>query len=115
MNDKTPAALPPEFSALERYVQGWGQASSNARHHHRQTSSMTEIRTFYDDLQPRLESIFKYLDQFEVQSLPEPAKHLVYLLFGFIEAALAVEIFNTPGVPGVPYPRGFFSITRELL
>lgn len=115
MADKASEVLPPEFSALERHVSGWGQASSNARHHHRQTSSMTEIREFYDDLQPRLEAIFSYLDQFDVRSLPEPAKHLVYLSFGFIEAALAVEVFNTPGVPGVPYPRGFFSITRELL
>ena len=114
MIEKASAALPPEFSDLERYVPSWGQASSDARHHHRQTSSMDEIKAFYEALQPRLEAIFKYLDQFDVRSLPPPAQNLLYLSFGFIEASLAVEIFKVPGVPGVPYPRGFFSVTREL-
>lgn len=75
---------------------------------------MDEIKEFYDALQPRLEAIFEYLDQFDVHSLPAPAQNLLYLSFGFIEASLAMEIFKVPGVPGVPYPRGFFSITREL-
>lgn len=108
------ASLPQEFADLEPYAAGWAQASSDARHHQRQTSSMEDIKAFYDAFQPRLEAAFAYLDRFDVHALPAPAQTLLNLSFGYIEAALAVEIFKAPGVPGIPYPQGFFSITREL-
>lgn len=107
-------SLPREFANLETFAELWALPSSDARHHRRQTSSMDDIRAFYDAFQPRLEDAFAYLDQFDVHALPPSARRLLDLSFGYIEAALAVEIFKVPGVPGVPYPQGFFSITREL-
>lgn len=106
-------SLPPEFSDLEAYAARWALPTTDARERQRQTAAMSEITAFYTAMQPRLPAIFDYLDRFDVAALPATAETLLNLAFGFIEAALAVEIFKQPGITGMPYPHGF-SITREL-
>lgn len=114
MNAANVRPLPPGFEALEEFTPGWGEPSTNARHHHRQTSAMVDIQRFHASFRPRFDDVFSYLDAYDVWALPPDAQNLLNLAFGYIEAALAVEIFKVPGVPGIPYPDGFFSVRREL-
>ena len=112
----TPAAvasLPPAFADLEPFVERWALASTNARERTRQTSSFPDIEAFYDAMRPRLEAVFEHLDSFDVSAMPADAERLLLLSFGYVEAAIAVEIFKAPGIAGVDYPHGF-SIRQEL-
>jgi hypothetical protein len=115
MNDPMSHLLPPAFADLAIFVADWGASTTDARNDHRHRSTMAEIRAFYDAFTPRLEAALAHLDPHNTRALPEPEKRLLHLCFGYIEAALAVEVFNVPGVPGIPYPKGFFGITRELI
>jgi hypothetical protein len=115
MNDAMSHLLPQAFADLAIFVADWGASTTDARNDHRHRSTMAEIRAFYDAFTPRLEAALAHLDPHDTRALPEPEKRLLHLCFGYIEAALAVEVFNVPGVPGVPYPNGFFGITRELI
>jgi hypothetical protein len=106
--------LPANFSHLERFVDGWGDETADARERKRRVSAMEEIAEFHAAMLPWLERVFTHLDAFDVRALPPPEARLLRLTFGYVEAALAVEIFEAPGVPGTIWPHGF-SITRELL
>lgn len=106
-------SLPGRFSHLEKYVVGWAAASSDARHHKRQISSIEEIRSFYSEFSADLEDVFLYLDGYSLDALTPEAQQLLRLAFGFIEASLAVEIFDGPGVTDSSYPHGF-SVSREI-
>jgi hypothetical protein len=111
---KPDVRLPAAFADLQPYVAGWGAHSTDLRNAFRHASTMAEITGFYDAFTPRVDEALDYLDGFDPRALPAPEQHLLHLCFGYIEAALAVEVFKHPGVPGIPYPRGFFFVTREL-
>lgn len=95
--------LPQVFEALIPFAGTWGQLrSQRERYLLRQQSTMSELRAFYDAAAPRLEEIFTHLDKFPMDDLP-PAEDLLFqLTLGLTEAALAVEIFDQPGVPFAP-------------
>lgn len=105
--------LPESFKDLERFVDYWARATTDARHHQRQTSSMEGVRAFYDALQPRVLEILKHLDQAPLEDLRVEDRRLMQLAMSFVEAALAVELFHVPGVADVPYPHGL-SVVEEL-
>jgi hypothetical protein len=48
---------------------------------------------------PRLEDIFRHLDQFEYGPLPEAEQGLFRIALGLAEVAQAVEVLGQPGVP----------------
>jgi hypothetical protein len=108
-----PIRLPPEFADLNAFAEVWAAPASDARHHQRQIRSLAEIRAFYEAMLPRLDAIFRYLDPLDLATLPVPERQLLYLTFGFGEAALSIELFNAPGVTDSPYPHGFH-VVREL-
>ncbi|CDO35237.1 hypothetical protein [Novosphingobium sp. KN65.2] len=107
-------ALPPEFSDLQPFAAEWAQPSTDALHHQRQTLSMEDIGAFYDAVRPRIDAIFALLDSYDLDSMPEAPRNLLWLTFGFIEASIAVELFNAPRISRLPYPHGF-TVLKEII
>jgi len=92
------AILPEQFSDLERFVGPWALATERERNRKRLSSTMEEIRTFYDAMLPRMAATVEYLNQFPLEQMPEEAKRLLYLTLSLAEVANAVELFGQPGV-----------------
>jgi hypothetical protein len=105
MHSEERVALPPEFKALIPFAEIWGRFHTPAeRYLYRQSSSMDALRGFHAAVAPRLEEIFRYLDGFPTDELPEPAATLYRTALGLTEAAMAVETFGQPNVPNAPFP-----------
>jgi hypothetical protein len=97
--------LPAGFEGMAPYAATWGKLDSQLdRYLRRQSSTMPELKAFYDAVAPRLDEIFDHLDKFPMDNLP-PAEALLYrTVLGLTEVAQAIEVFNQPGVPYAPFP-----------
>jgi hypothetical protein len=93
------ALLPPEFSDLEPWVEGWCLDSEPERYAKRLSSTMDEIQAFYDAIFPRAEAAIVYLEKFPLDELPEDAFRLLKLLYSLIIVSFAVEIWKQPYIP----------------
>ena len=91
--------LPPGFSDLEPWVEGWCLDSEPERYSKRLSSSMDEIQAFYDAVFPRAEDAIQYLEKFPLDDLPEDAHRLLKLLYSLIVMSFAVEIWKQPYIP----------------
>jgi hypothetical protein len=90
------AMLPSAFAELEGYAQTWCLATETERWNARIASTMAEMREFYDAFFPRLEEAIEYCDKFALDSLPDDALNLLYLIYSLIMVAMAVEIMHQP-------------------
>ncbi len=93
--------LPQGFADLARFVSAWALPTETERSCKRRSSSMEELRTYYESLLPRMDAIIAHLNQFPLDALPEPEQRLLYLALSFMEVSPAVELFNAPDEPGV--------------
>ena len=93
-----PTALPPEFSDLEPFA-AWSLEHEHDRFAKRLASSMDELQAFYDVAFPRLDDAMNHLDQFELNALPDDAKHLLWLCYSLVNASFPVEVWRQPRVP----------------
>lgn len=91
--------LPGQFSAFEGLAREWALPTEEARVRKRLSSSMGEIRAFYDAILPHVEEMLVYLNQFPLDEMPPEAMRLLYLCFSLAEVSLAVEWWGEPGVP----------------
>ena len=89
--------LPPSFHELESFV-SWALATERERTTRRQSSSITEIKSFYDAMVTRLQEILDYLDGFALDNIPEDGRRLFLLTMSLAEIAPAVENFGQPSV-----------------
>jgi hypothetical protein len=94
-----PALLPDRFRELESYAEKWSRPSEDERWVERPASSMDEIQAFYDAFEPRAEEAIRYRDQYPLDSLPNDAKNLLYLLCALVQASFPVECWGQPRVP----------------
>ena len=102
---ETEAELPPGFEFLEPYARTWGKLETQIeRYEFRQSSSMTELKQFYDIAALRLDEIFGHLDRFPMRDLPPSEALLFRTIMAMTEVAQSVEIFNQPRVPYAPFP-----------
>lgn len=93
------ATLPPEFSQLEHLVAEWAIEDGHQRYVKRVTSSMDEIKAFYDEVFPHAEEAVTYIDKFDYsEPLPEDVANLRNLLYSLITVSLAVELWKQPRV-----------------
>jgi hypothetical protein len=93
------ALLPQQFSELEHLVDEWAIEDGHARYVKRVTSSMDEIRAFYDEMFPYAEDAVAYIDTFDyAEPLRDDVANLRNLLFSLITVSLAVELWNQPRV-----------------
>jgi hypothetical protein len=99
MTTERRAPLPTGFVDLEMFVPKWALARESDRIKERWSSSIEDIRHFYDAMVLRLDAIIDYLNKFALDDLPEPDRQLFYLTLSLAEVADAIEAFGTPEVP----------------
>jgi hypothetical protein len=92
------SSLPSDFADLEPYAE-WCLEFERERYAKRLASTMTELQSFYDAAFPRLEAMLSYLDAFELDALPDDAKHLLWLCYSLVNASFPVEVWRQPRVP----------------
>ena len=91
--------LPEQFKALQPLVDGgWALRTERERNAKRLSSSITEIRTVYDSLLPRMDEIVSYLNQFPLDNMPDDARTLLNLTLALAEVSPAVEFYGQPEV-----------------
>ena len=91
--------LPQEFTHLEHLVPEWAIEDGHERYVKRVTSSMDEIRAFYDEVFPHAEEAVAYIDKFDYAgALPDDVANLRNLLYSLITVSLAVELWKQPRV-----------------
>jgi hypothetical protein len=92
------ALLPAEFADLEPFAD-WAVPTERARYAKRLASSMEELQAFYGAAFSRLEEGASYLEQYEMDGLPEDAKHLLWLFCSLVTVSFPVEVWHQPRVP----------------
>ena len=95
---KVPQTLPTGFQDLEVFVDTWALATETERMKKRWSSTMDDIRRFYDALVPRIEAVLDYLDQRDFKTFGESEQRLMFLALSLAEATSAVETYNEPRV-----------------
>jgi hypothetical protein len=98
------SSLPKEFVDLQRFIaDGWARPSEHARLVRRVSSSVAEIKDFYETLLPRMEAIVQYLDRHPLDGVPENDRPLLYLALAFMDVAPSWEMYKAPDVPEPAY------------
>jgi hypothetical protein len=90
--------LPADFIDLEPFA-AWSLETEAERYEKRLASTMDELQAFYDTAFPRLEVAMAYLDQFDLNALPEDATALLWLCYSLVNASFPVEVWRQPRVP----------------
>jgi hypothetical protein len=90
--------LPVEFADLEPFAD-WALPPERERYAKRLSSTMDELRAFYDAALPRLEDAASYLEQLPLDDLPDDARHLLQLCYPLINVSVPVEAWHQPRVP----------------
>jgi hypothetical protein len=91
--------LPATFTELEPFADTWCLATERERYARRMASTMDEMQAFYDAIVPRAEDAMAYLEEFPIDSLPEDALDLLFLLYSMIQVSFPVEVWRQPRVP----------------
>jgi hypothetical protein len=86
--------LPEQFGDLEEMARTWALPTNLQRSQQRDRSSMAEMSALHDALLGRIEDIFKYLDRYPLNALPEDLKPLLYLALSLAEVAPAVHFYK---------------------
>ena len=93
------SSLPKEFADLEPYI-GWALPTEPERYAKRLASTMPEMQEFYDAAFPRYDDALAYLEHFPYDdSMPEPAKRLLWLYCALVTVSFPVEAWRQPRVP----------------
>jgi hypothetical protein len=90
--------LPPGFDTLEPYVADWVLPGSLERMEKRRTSTMEQIRPFYDAAIAAADSALAHLRGFQLGELPAEEERLLKLMLSLAEVGPAVEWFGDPMV-----------------
>jgi len=90
--------LPVEFADLEPFAD-WALPTERERYAKRLSSTMDELRAFYDAALPRLEDAASYLEQLPLDDLPDDATRLLRLCYSLINVSFPVEAWHQPRVP----------------
>lgn len=90
--------LPPEFEDLEPFAPLWCLATEAERFEQRTTSSMADMRAFYDAFFPRLEEAIDHCDKYPLHELPADVTNLLRLVYSLVMVSMAVEIFSQPTI-----------------
>lgn len=86
--------LPEKFGDLQQFATAWSLPTERQRSRRRLSSTMPEIKAFYDAILPRAGAIIEYLNGFSLDEMPSQEKALFHMLLSLAEVANAVEIFQ---------------------
>jgi hypothetical protein len=92
------AVFPDGFAELEPFAD-WAVHGERARYARRIASTMDELQTFYDAAFPRVEDAMAYIEQYELEALPEEGKRLLWLFCALVTVSFPVEAWRQPRVP----------------
>lgn len=92
--------LPEPFQDLAPLLE-WALPTEHARRAKRATSTMTEIRSFYNAMLARMEDVLLYLAEFPAENPPADANQLLLLATALAEIAPAVEMYGEQTAEGL--------------
>jgi hypothetical protein len=93
------STFPTEFADLEPFAD-WALQGERARYAKRVSSTMDELQAFYDAAFPRVEAALDYLDGVPYDdSMPDDARHLLWLFCALVTVSFPVEAWRQPTVP----------------
>ncbi len=95
----------PDFSELNVVMNEWGLETAAARLNKRTTSSLEDLRVFYDAIEPRLEEIIKFLNGFPVTQIPERYQRLGYTALAVLEVDDPLNYWKRPMLDHASDPR----------
>jgi hypothetical protein len=94
--------LPAGFEDLEPFLENWSAPTSHERWINRAATPYPEVVKFYDAMFARAEEATVYLEQFQLNEMPEPAQNLFRLLLALCHASVAVEMHQASGIRHAP-------------
>jgi hypothetical protein len=98
----SPVALPAGFEELGPWASIWSLPTETDRNRKHLSSSMREVKAFYDAVLPRLDDILEHLRLLEANGKPKSiaaeSKNLFYLSLSLAEVSQSVEIHGQIGV-----------------
>lgn len=97
-------SLPSGFDALEPFADEWALPDFQARFEKRFSSSMEEIRGFYEAAQPLAEDMLVHLENYSLGEYPDDAQRLYQLLMTLAHMSIPVERHRQPRPANVTYP-----------
>jgi len=86
------AVLPTGFQPLEVFVDTWALVTSFERSRRRETSSLAQMRHFYDAFSPYLKDALAYLDGKGLAEFAPEDERLMALCLSLAHVTLAVEV-----------------------
>ncbi len=91
--------LPQDFSDLEPFVADWALPTRAQRYEARLSKPFDELVRFYDAVAPRAESAIAYLNDLDIDDLPDDAAALLHLLYSMILVSYSVNVFKQNRIP----------------
>jgi len=91
--------LPEQFAELESFSD-WILASANERSRKRVTSTMPELKAFYQAMMKHIDAIIEYFKQFSIDEMPQDTRRLLLMSLSLVEISHAVELYGQPTVIG---------------
>ena len=92
------STLPTDFVDLEPFAE-WAIPTERARYAKRLSTTMDELQSFYDAALPRMDAAAAYLEQFDMNALPDDGKRLLWLYCSLVTVSFPVEVWRQPKVP----------------
>ena len=86
------ARLPEGFADLGRFVVDWALDCEEARFRKLHSVTMSELRTFYDSMLPRLPAILSYLRECRLGAMNLEQKALFHLAMTFVETSHPIDL-----------------------
>lgn len=105
--------FPDGFVDLEPF-RAWALPGEAARSRRRRDSDLAEIKAFYGAMLPRVPDILAYLQEFPLQALSEPQRHLLDLCLAFAEIAPFVEQYRRTVLPEIFDEERFIQIHETV-
>ncbi|MEL0081537.1 MAG: hypothetical protein VW985_00660 [Gammaproteobacteria bacterium] len=103
--------LPEAFSVLNPHAEKWALATEAARRETRMRSTQEELMAFYLAMKPLLDDAIQYLNDFDLDALPEPEQNLLNTALSLVEVSMATELFHNPW-PLNAWPWESFSVAH---
>lgn len=87
----TDPGLPEAFANLEPFLD-WALDSEHERTDRRVTSSMDDMRAFYDAMMSRIDEVLDHLDRNWGEDMPAAERRLYLLALSLVEVSTLVEL-----------------------
>jgi hypothetical protein len=84
--------LPEQYAYLRPFIRDWALSTEKDRFHKLHTTSLADLKVFYDAMLPRMDDILDYLNQYTIGAMPPDARTLFDLAMTFAETAHPLDL-----------------------